>query len=469
MKKWLLTFSALTIVYSNSAFGELPACNSTPLNTTNWCTSHGYTNNINKCKDFDNDAKIKCPFDDSYVYCPTAETKECEVGDILYEDNNCYTKLYAGSKPKAVVFDAVNKLAIDLIASTQGAFLKTNSTNLYDGLLTYSSETKKYSGVDITSAMVGYCGSGATTETVAEEVVVPNQFPLRGYHKEIQNVTKQITGCKVSGSDYIADDPDNNYVESSFSGYTTSATNPRGWRATVNLATRIHGQSAATSSKKIFATPAKYCFDKSQLDCCLFNQCAAHNNNNSNVISMLGCPGAYDCNTINIKPWFLPAIGDLVTLKNNIAAVNSGLTAINNNKAIWWNDRGVSYGNSAEILSGLLNAIYNVMFNASITINPAQLVGDDALISSTLGYYDTGSGLCACITSPCNCPAPRRHYIYNWWAGFFNSGFRIGDNSFDNTKDLKTRCIYHYGNNITVTTGVCQEMSVDPELPGGGL
>ncbi|MBQ9235081.1 MAG: hypothetical protein IJ184_01260 [Alphaproteobacteria bacterium] len=101
------------------------------------CSELGYndtTNNNGKC--------ITCPFDDNLFFCAGTSNntpKDCEVGDIVYSDNNCYASLAdvpAGLQQLAVVFDTENHLAIDI---HQGSNIKwLTETNTEEDYFPYS-------------------------------------------------------------------------------------------------------------------------------------------------------------------------------------------------------------------------------------------------------------------------------------------------------------------------------------------
>lgn len=74
------------------------------------CEDLGYFYTTSECTQ---QAVLKCPFDDSLVYCsaPTITTKYCSIGDIVYSDGKCYKKP-APLVAKGIVFDNSKKKMI---------------------------------------------------------------------------------------------------------------------------------------------------------------------------------------------------------------------------------------------------------------------------------------------------------------------------------------------------------------------
>ena len=71
------------------------------------CESLGFICSAEECSDL---KALSCPFDLSKKACFPKE-KECEVGDILYNDLKCYDS-GCGKTPIAVVYDAEYRLAM---------------------------------------------------------------------------------------------------------------------------------------------------------------------------------------------------------------------------------------------------------------------------------------------------------------------------------------------------------------------
>ena len=80
------------------------------------CDELGYVMNPDECA---TDDVLKCPFDDGKVFCfrkaPPGEAGVCKVGSVLYNDLKCYDTPPADKIAIAVVFDALNQLAISIV------------------------------------------------------------------------------------------------------------------------------------------------------------------------------------------------------------------------------------------------------------------------------------------------------------------------------------------------------------------
>ncbi len=78
------------------------------------CEELGFTNTADQC---DDSGMLKCPFDETAVFCRKKATGiGCEVGSVLYSNLNCYKPDAAPSGLTAigVVFDTYKKLAVAL-------------------------------------------------------------------------------------------------------------------------------------------------------------------------------------------------------------------------------------------------------------------------------------------------------------------------------------------------------------------
>lgn len=92
---------ALLLLTTANAFAALD-CQELPS-----CESLGYICSAEEC----GEAKsLSCPFDQSKKIC-WPETKECEVGDILYNDFKC-RNVHCGHTPIAIVADTNLRIAV---------------------------------------------------------------------------------------------------------------------------------------------------------------------------------------------------------------------------------------------------------------------------------------------------------------------------------------------------------------------
>ncbi len=387
MKKHLLYISTIiAVAMTGSAWADNPSCSAFPGSASK-CSSMGYIYSTTACS---GRQMVKCPFDDSKVWCKTAAPKTCAVGDILFSNYKCYADLAAlpsGLTPIAVVFDATNKLAVDLIATSQGGYLTTNSG--YSGVV----DTSTGSGLNIVEAMSGYCGTATASP-------------------------RYRRGCAVSGVSMIKDDENNSTPYSTFNSdsYKTTVSNQRGFLETKALfaVSGKYAYSGTTGSPKFATGPAKYCYYTKNGGggtggtCCHLEMCGVVNN----------CPIALG--QVPIHPWFMPAIGDYITIHNNITAVNSGITKANS------------------------------IFGTSVT----TLSGTTSSHSTTMAYRYTS--------------ANKWDYMYSWgarrltedWTTASSTGTYFPDNRFDYSDGWQTRCIIYYGDDWTVGNDPVEEEEI---------
>ncbi len=121
MKNIFLTFTALAgTMVCGMAYAATPDCET--VDTTQKCSDMGYVLEKSNCgcDSSGNNCSyptLKCPFDDSKVYCYRSKTKVCDAGDVLFNDRRCYADLQTVPEniyPIGVVFDPDNKLAVEL-------------------------------------------------------------------------------------------------------------------------------------------------------------------------------------------------------------------------------------------------------------------------------------------------------------------------------------------------------------------
>ena len=385
MKKYLFLISTALIAGMGSAMATDPDC--AEVDAATRCAEMGYTIDASqiatKCptnasaSPTDVRALLVCPFDSNKVWCPMATEKTCEPGDILFRIGNasqnatykCYTNVYtanlipSNATPVAVVVDGDNKLAIELVASSQGAYLSPHEA---------------LQNVVVTDAMEEYC---------------ENPYSDRPTY-----------GCKVTGlPDYLEDREDNDTSMDTFLMIRTTASNKLGLRSTIAL-NRVHGKKAADGTTTLSAGPAHYCYTKNSFSCCITGGCSE--------MQQLQCQGNGE--GISVRPWFLPAIGDLVGLYQNLPAIQAGLDKVSR------------------------------LFSTN-----SQQLNDDDLHSTTLGYEEV-----ACPDQPGTCEKWQwafgaRRFTKVWDESnpdYHNTGYFAPDHSFQFSGDKKTRCFLYFGN-----------------------
>ena len=124
MRKYLLLTGAALLGLSSSALAALN-CNTPPS-----CEELGYQFDTVRCP---GKVVLKCPFDDSKLFCanplyPTVIT--CDIGSILYNDLKCYNIPPEGKTAIAVVFNPSKKLAIDINPPASGLSWGANDIDI---------------------------------------------------------------------------------------------------------------------------------------------------------------------------------------------------------------------------------------------------------------------------------------------------------------------------------------------------
>lgn len=134
------------------------------------CDALGYTKTATDCKDM---STLKCPFDQSKVFCVTAAeagTGNCEypdIGYILYSDKSCSASYYSTKTPIGIIFDKLNRLAISLNSTS-----KVWSTEYFDiPNLTNQSSSEAlaaWNGKSNTKTIIDYCKANSKSCPAAE-------------------------------------------------------------------------------------------------------------------------------------------------------------------------------------------------------------------------------------------------------------------------------------------------------------
>lgn len=134
------------------------------------CDALGYTKTATDCKDM---STLKCPFDQSKVFCVTAAEVpgggNCEVGAILYSDKSCNVNVVAGKIAIGVVFDSTNSLAVAL---KDGGTMKW-STDYFDipdlpNLSSTAVAIADWNGKNNTKTIMNYCKANSKSCPAAE-------------------------------------------------------------------------------------------------------------------------------------------------------------------------------------------------------------------------------------------------------------------------------------------------------------
>lgn len=156
---------AFSVIMSKSAAAQ--SCAVPPT-----CDALGYTKTASDCSGM---SVLKCPFDQSKIFCVTAEEVpgpigSCgipEIGDILYSDMSCSSSLIKEKFPIGVIFDANRRLAIALdetqISWSNGWFNVPGVANQSD-----AEASDSFNGKSDTKTIVNYCKANGKSCPAAE-------------------------------------------------------------------------------------------------------------------------------------------------------------------------------------------------------------------------------------------------------------------------------------------------------------
>ena len=133
------------------------------------CDALGYTKSATDCKDM---STLKCPFDQSKVFCVTAAEVpggNCEVGAILYSDKSCNVNVVAGKIAIGVVFDSTNSLAVALKNSST-MYWSTDYFDIPDlpNLTSTAVAIADWNGKNNTKTIMDYCKANSKSCPAAE-------------------------------------------------------------------------------------------------------------------------------------------------------------------------------------------------------------------------------------------------------------------------------------------------------------
>lgn len=133
------------------------------------CDALGYTKTATDCKDM---STLKCPFDQSKVFCVTAAEVpggNCEVGAILYSDKSCNVNVVAGKIAIGVVFDSTNNLAVALRDGGSKTWMP-GYEDIPDlpNLTSTAIAIADWNGKNNTKAIINYCKANSKSCPAAE-------------------------------------------------------------------------------------------------------------------------------------------------------------------------------------------------------------------------------------------------------------------------------------------------------------
>ena len=213
MKKYLLLCTALTIL--SSAHAADLNCVALPD-----CADLGFSMSESDCA---GQFSLKCPFDNTKLFCKKYITKSCAVGDILYNDKKCYEGVPdpADKTPIGVVFYrrstvpfggyAVNLVNTSLqwATTTYGGDTGLTKSNDYSVVVadTQSGATKTSTIITTnatvygsTSAAPGFCNQSTAGGVATGTWILPSMYELSLLNA---NRTAVATGITNAGGTAI--------------------------------------------------------------------------------------------------------------------------------------------------------------------------------------------------------------------------------------------------------------------------
>ena len=421
MKKTLL-ISTMLCLPAMVANAESPSCVKTD---STWCQEHGYVQGQSNCNNYT--TQIKCPFDDSYIFCQSATHKDCAIGDILWSDDKCYDANTppSGKTMKAIVVDPVNKLAVGF---DEGDYKWQNGVTEHYPVYNWGEIRMRPSAVP-GKPRVNYCYRTDAEENLMyvchNPLKITTYTPARppaaemasfidneisqayalehpGLALVVMDVCPTTYGCNIRGVSNFRDEDDmydatNNPDPRNPEARSHRTTSPYngGWADTFAMVAALSGTTMNTPA-------AEFCFNK--------NKTSSTNPITGQTTTTL--------NITNGHAWFLPSAGDMIQLVENADKINevlaaNGKTTLTPGRSYWTSSQawlhhshdGVEQKNSFGAWFG----------------RPVLTEEQEAKIGTN---------------SPENGVPYRRVNLT------FNTASRLQDGSHDNRY---TRCFYHYG------------------------
>ena len=245
MRKYLLLTGAALVGLSGSAYAAID-CAVPPT-----CEELGYAYPSHWCE---NQAVLKCPFDQTKVFCGEPEdpyaSVTCKVGSVLYNDLKCYNLAPSGKNAIGIVFDTTKRLAIALDEkssltwgvitpdSLDSDLLHLNNCNYYTAgdyqkcQSTGKSNTSaikasvEYRGFDISKFAANICLTKTTGNLPTESWFMPSiseLYTLYSVKDQINNSLSAVGGTPITSSTWSSDEFDYKYaIVIDRSGFTAS-------------------------------------------------------------------------------------------------------------------------------------------------------------------------------------------------------------------------------------------------------
>lgn len=172
------------------------------------CDTLGYKQTADDCSG--QERVLKCPFDQTKMFCLDTITQNLEVGAILYSDMTVTTGIVTGKTPIGVVFDTNKRLAVAIDQSSSTLTFGGYGTDI-PSLVNCTSEPLSCGtdGKANTAAIIAYgksngisypaaeyCNKYTTTGTKAGDWHLPSYAELKSIYnaKSMINATLSLLG-----------------------------------------------------------------------------------------------------------------------------------------------------------------------------------------------------------------------------------------------------------------------------------
>ena len=213
----------LSILLLSAVPAQAQTCTSAPS-----CAALGYDKTSTDCT---GQAMLKCPFDQSKVFCAgtsacgggsgTPDSEGCKAGDILFSDKSCSSVFITTKTAIGVVLCPVNRLAValdekslewggynkEIGSAARGTSGKSNTA----AILAYGKAN------NISYPAAEYCNKYSTSGTKAGDWFLPSLEELKLLSNNFSEINNSL---KVLGK--VMDDTESGYYWSS-SEYSTNA------------------------------------------------------------------------------------------------------------------------------------------------------------------------------------------------------------------------------------------------------
>lgn len=172
------------------------------------CDTLGYKQSASDCSGIEQ--VLKCPFDQTKMFCVDATKQILQVGDILYSDKTTANKIISGKTPIGIVFDTTKRLAVALDQSSsamQWGGYGTDIPNLVncssdplgcgtDGKLNTATIIAYGKAKGISYPAAEYCNKYTTAGTKAGDWFLPSYAELKSIYnaKSMINATLNLLG-----------------------------------------------------------------------------------------------------------------------------------------------------------------------------------------------------------------------------------------------------------------------------------